>query len=147
MRFSKTGKRLCDYYNCNKSYFLKPISGGLYCKDHYSDLLNNCQTPMSYRTHDRQGRKMCDAVGCSLIHNLVEAFNGKFCSEHAEQLKNIRSNITHDNINDHSFSSDHFKEQHQVRTDEMLFRKSFDEGHVTFLLTLEHKISNDSTCN
>ncbi len=74
---------------------------------------------------------MCHAFGCRKHTKLVPRFRGLFCPKHVAELQSIRVKI--------KSSNDELK----YRTEEMLFRKFFDEGHVHVIRLME--ISEERT--
>ena len=89
--------------------------------------------PRKYDIFNINGDPICHAVGCrkrGWKKGLLTAYGGLFCRKHVEQLSVIRYKIKH---------APDRQSEIDARNEEMLFRKTFEPGHVHYI----NKISED----
>ena len=84
--------------------------------------------------YNKNGDEMCHAFGCRKHTKLNTVYRGLFCPKHAGELRLIRRKI--------KFATS-TEEEIKYRTEEMLFRKRFDESYVAYINKLIHSTSNE----
>lgn len=87
-----------------------------------------------YDVTNQHGASLCHAVGCRKHSKLIYAFNGLFCRKHYDQLYEIRNSI--------KSQYNTLESEIYFRTEEMLFRKTLDAGHVYYIINRTNEINN-----
>jgi hypothetical protein len=88
------------------------------------------------QTYNKNGDLMCGAIGCRKHKRLHFAYRGAFCDKHLLELSKIRKLIK---------SAETIEDEIKYRNQEMLFRKTFDEGHVMYIRKMERSSERNST--
>lgn len=85
-----------------------------------------------YDLLNRNGTPLCHAIKCRKHTKLIWAYGGLFCHKHLVQISLIRQRIFHD-----ISSIAQLSKEIEARTEEALFRKVMEPGHMIYLRTLE----------